>query len=86
MNTIGSKENYNAGTNSNKVVRESVLMRLNYNYKSRYYFTFTGRYDGSSNFAENNKWGFFPRRPSSGTPRTRISSSRCAGSTSCRCA
>lgn len=35
-------------------------MRLNYNYKSRYYFTFTGRYDGSSNFAENNKWGFFP--------------------------
>ena len=60
MNTIGSKENYNAGTNSNKVVRESVLMRLNYNYKSRYYFTFTGRYDGSSNFAENNKWGFFP--------------------------
>ena len=60
MNTIGSKENYNAGTNANKVVRESVLMRLNYNYKSRYYFTFTGRYDGSSNFAENNKWGFFP--------------------------
>ena len=41
-------------------MRESVLMRLNYNYKSRYYFTFTGRYDGSSNFAENNKWGFFP--------------------------
>ena len=60
MNSIGSKENYNASTSSNKVVRESVLMRLNYNYKSRYYFTFTGRYDGSSNFAENNKWGFFP--------------------------
>ena len=60
MNSIGSKENYNASTSSNKVVRESVLKRLNYNYKSRYYFTFTGRYDGSSNFAENNKWGFFP--------------------------
>ena len=36
MNSIGSKENYNASTSSNKVVRESVLMRLNYNYKSRY--------------------------------------------------
>ena len=60
MNGIGSKENYSASTSSNKVVRESVFMRLNYNYKSRYYFTFTGRYDGSSNFAANNKWGFFP--------------------------
>lgn len=60
MNGIGSKENYTASTRSNKVVRESFLMRVNYNYKNRYYFTFTGRYDGSSNFAENNKWGFFP--------------------------
>ncbi len=60
MNGIGSKENYNASTSSNKVVRESLMVRANYNYKSRYYFTFTGRYDGSSNFAENKKWGFFP--------------------------
>ncbi len=60
MNGIGSKENYTGATSSNKVVRESFFMRMNYNYKSRYYFTFTGRYDGSSNFAANNKWGFFP--------------------------
>ena len=34
--------------------------RINYNYKNRYYLTATGRGDGSSVFAENNKWAFFP--------------------------
>jgi len=43
----------------------SFLNRLNYNYDSRYYLTFTGRYDGSSKFgvgdvSSNAKWGFFP--------------------------
>ena len=60
MNGISSKENYTATSSNSQVVRESVLARFNYNYKSKYYLTFTGRYDGSSNFAENNKWGFFP--------------------------
>ena len=35
-------------------------MRLNYALKDRYIFTFTARRDGSSYFAENNKWGIFP--------------------------
>ena len=60
MNGISSKENYTASTSNTKTIRESLLARFNYNYKSKYYLTFTGRYDGSSNFAENNKWGFFP--------------------------
>lgn len=34
--------------------------RLVYNYDDRYLVTFTGRRDGSSVFAENNKWAFFP--------------------------
>lgn len=34
--------------------------RLMYNFKSRYYLTATVRRDGSSDFAENNKWGLFP--------------------------
>ncbi|HAZ02958.1 MAG TPA: SusC/RagA family protein [Prolixibacteraceae bacterium] len=38
----------------------SYFGRANYNLKNRYLFTFTGRYDGSSRFGENNKWGFFP--------------------------
>lgn len=38
----------------------SFLGRLNYNYKSRYLVTVSGRYDGSSRFGENNKFAFFP--------------------------
>lgn len=38
----------------------SQFFRANYSYKDRYILTFTARRDGSSYFAENNKWGFFP--------------------------
>ncbi|MGN1229531.1 MAG: SusC/RagA family TonB-linked outer membrane protein [Prevotella sp.] len=38
----------------------SQFARLNYSYKDRYIVTLTARRDGSSYFAENNKWGFFP--------------------------
>jgi TonB-linked SusC/RagA family outer membrane protein len=38
----------------------SYLGRANYNISNKYLFTFTGRYDGSSVFGENNKWAFFP--------------------------
>lgn len=43
---------------------ENTLMsyfgRINYNYDSRYYVTATMRADGSSKFAKNNRWGYFP--------------------------
>lgn len=38
----------------------SFYGRINYSIDSRYVFTFTARGDGSSKFAENHKWGFFP--------------------------
>lgn len=38
----------------------SYFSRLNYNYNSRYLFTFTIRTDGASVFARNNKWATFP--------------------------
>ncbi|MBR1411016.1 MAG: SusC/RagA family TonB-linked outer membrane protein, partial [Prevotella sp.] len=38
----------------------SQFFRANYSYKDRYIVTVTARRDGSSYFAENNKWGFFP--------------------------
>lgn len=38
----------------------SYYARLNYNYDKRYYISLTGRADGSSVFAENKKWGYFP--------------------------
>ena len=38
----------------------SFYGRVNYNIGGKYLFTFNARRDGSSNFAENNKWAFFP--------------------------
>jgi len=39
---------------------QSFFGRVNYSYKDKYLFTFTGRFDGSSKFGENKKYGFFP--------------------------
>ena len=36
------------------------FFRASYDYKSRYLIEFNGRYDGSSRFLANNRWGFFP--------------------------
>lgn len=38
----------------------SFYGRLNYKFSDKYLFTFNARYDGSSRFAKNNKWAFFP--------------------------
>ncbi len=38
----------------------SVMSRISYNYKSKYMLDVTFRADGSSNFAEGNRWGYFP--------------------------
>lgn len=38
----------------------SVLGRINYNYRSKYLLTVSGRTDGSSKFADGNKYSFFP--------------------------
>ncbi|HTH82539.1 MAG TPA: TonB-dependent receptor [Mucilaginibacter sp.] len=38
----------------------SSMARINYRFKNRYFVTLTGRRDGSSVFAANNKYAFFP--------------------------
>lgn len=38
----------------------SFFGRVNYSYLGRYLFTATFRADGSSKFAPNNRWGYFP--------------------------
>lgn len=38
----------------------SFMARFNYGFKSKYLFTLTGRYDGSSRLAPGRKWDFFP--------------------------
>lgn len=47
----GSRWNYN---------RASFFGRLNYNYDNRYLVQATVRYDGSSKFGVDNRWGCFP--------------------------
>lgn len=39
---------------------QSMFGRLNYNYNEKYMVNATFRADGSSRFAKNNRWGYFP--------------------------
>ena len=64
-----SMTNPNAGMGSgdknitdirNSWATRSFFARINYNYKSRYLLEINGRYDGSSRFAKEHRWGFFP--------------------------
>lgn len=38
----------------------SYFARAYYNYNRKYFLTLSGRYDASSRFGANNRWGFFP--------------------------
>ena len=55
-----AQENYAVGGYESRSGLRSLFGRLNYNYKMRYMIMASFRYDGSSRFAEGNKWGFFP--------------------------
>lgn len=39
---------------------QGAFYRINYNYKDRYLFEANGRYDGSSKFPKDDRFGFFP--------------------------
>jgi TonB-linked SusC/RagA family outer membrane protein len=56
----GDQDRLNVGTAGSEWVLLSYLGRLQYGFDDRYLFTLTGRYDGSSRFGANEKWGFFP--------------------------
>ena len=58
--SVASKDNYSPSSEILRQRKMSFIARANYDWNKRYFLTFTGRYDGSSNFAANNKWGFFP--------------------------
>lgn len=53
-----------AGMKNEGYTRELAMLswfgRLNYDYAGKYLFEANFRYDGSSRFAEANRWGFFP--------------------------
>jgi len=46
--------------NAGQGAREGVISRINYDYKSKYLLELDSRYDASSLFPRNSRWGFFP--------------------------
>lgn len=48
------------GGGQNEYALFGAFARANYDYKGRYLFEVSGRYDGTSRFAAGNRWGFFP--------------------------
>ncbi len=61
FNNLGAgKTRSGIGTNAVDWMILSSFGRASYNVREKYLFTVTGRADGSSRFAINNKWAFFP--------------------------
>lgn len=61
--TLNTATKFNPGDNYSELEEHamaSLFLRGTYNWKSRYLFAGNIRYDGSSHFAHNNRWGIFP--------------------------
>jgi TonB-dependent starch-binding outer membrane protein SusC len=67
--SVGTATRPNPTSSDGQNSLNSYFARINYSYKGKYLATVTGRYDGSSKFGENSKYGFFP----SGSVAWRIS-------------
>jgi len=57
---LGTVARPGVGSEDGQNSLNSYFARANYNYKSKYFVTVTGREDGSSRFGSNTKYGFFP--------------------------
>ncbi len=55
--TIGSQRTWGS---KEEVALRGVFYRLNYSYKDKYLLETNGRYDGTSRFPKNDRFGFFP--------------------------
>jgi len=53
--------NWNNDGSATESARENVFGRANYAYKSKYLASFSARYDGSTIFPKNSRFGFFPQ-------------------------
>jgi TonB-linked SusC/RagA family outer membrane protein len=67
FSAAGSNTNVDAGAVKSPAIPDyyqkshmSYLGRINYSYKDKYYVTSNFRADGSGQFSEKNRWGFFP--------------------------
>ena len=57
---LAKGEEMNISGGKNRYALFGVFYRVNYDYKERYLFEASGRYDGSSRFAPGHRFGFFP--------------------------
>lgn len=60
LNAASSFDSRNTYTNKSASSMLSYFGRLTYGYKGRYLANLNLRYDGSSRFGKNNRWGAFP--------------------------
>lgn len=56
----GNAKRPSVKSSASKSRMASFFGRVNYSFRDRYLLTATLRADGSSNFAEGNRWGYFP--------------------------
>ena len=54
------KASYVVGNSTSEYATLGFFGRLNYDWKGRYIFEASARYDGTSRFGEAHRWGFFP--------------------------
>lgn len=55
-----SEDSYNSNQSSSKSSLNSLFGRASYDYSGKYFAEFSFRYDGSSKFRKDIRWGFFP--------------------------
>jgi TonB-linked SusC/RagA family outer membrane protein len=60
LDALGQSTSLTATSSTSRWGLESYLGRVNYDYKSKYLLTASFRADGSSKFAPENRWGYFP--------------------------
>lgn len=51
---------FSMGGGQNEYKLSGIFGRVNYDYKGKYLLEVSGRYDGTSRFARENRWGWFP--------------------------
>jgi TonB-linked SusC/RagA family outer membrane protein len=57
---VGSLTGMTANGSASESGRMNYFGRVSYNFKEKYLLDFNFRYDGSSNFPKDKRWGFFP--------------------------
>lgn len=61
LNSLGlATSNAEADGSASEWALQGLFYRLTYDYKKKYLIEFNGRYDGTSRFPEEHRWGFFP--------------------------